>query len=131
MRSIKIVFLDGSQIVLNTLEMVMKNFLDEFDTFFCHDPVHFISQLEDEKFEFDILFCEVLFNSFCIKELFKKIRSSKKYAHVKIAIITKEYDEDKLIYLNEYGIEDIFIKSIESDHVENFLKSMIIGNRGL
>jgi PleD family two-component response regulator len=122
----KIVFLDNSHVVLSTLKMLMKNFLDEFETHFCHDPSSFMKMIDDEKFEFDILFCEVIFNSFSINELFTKLRSSHRYPSLKIAVITKEYDQHKLLYLNEFGIKDIFIKSIESDHIENFLKDMII-----
>jgi DNA-binding NtrC family response regulator len=122
---LKIIFIDSSSIILDTLQMLMKNFSDSFDTSFYQNPADIVNMIELGSLEFDILFSEIIFKNLDGINLIKRVKESKKFKEKRVAIITKEYNKERLNTLNSFGVNDIFTKSIYSDHLEIFLSDVI------
>lgn len=121
----KIIFLDDSNIVLETLQMLMDNVTDAIDTFFYKDAKEILKLLELDNLEFDILFSEILFNNLDGMNLITIIKENPKFKDKKVVIITKENDKKKIDALKYLGIKEVFTKSIYSNHLEVFLNNII------
>jgi len=122
---LKIIFLDDSNIVLETLQMLMDNVTDAIDTFFYKDAKEILKLLELDNLEFDILFSEILFNNLDGMNLITIIKENPKFKDKKVVIITKENDKKKIDALKYLGIKEVFTKSIYSNHLEVFLNNII------
>jgi len=122
---LKIIFLDDSNIVLETLQMLMNNVTDTIDTFFYKDAKEILKLLELDNLEFDILFSEILFNNLDGMNLITVIKENPKFKDKKVVIITKENDKKKIAALKYLGIKEVFTKSIYSNHLEVFLNNII------
>ena len=93
----KIIFLDNSQVVLETLRMLMKNFDSTIETHFYSQTKEIEKRIESQTLEFDILFSELIFYDTVGIALITAIKEHPKYKDKKVSIITKYIMRQKAV----------------------------------
>jgi len=119
--SIKVIFVDDSQVVINSLEAVLseieKSGLAEFSFFVNSEEVY--DKLEKEELEYDLLFVDINMPKVSGYDLAKLAKSKEKYRFKPILAITTEHTKESKIKGKASGIDGWLVKSTEIDSLQN------------
>jgi len=124
---VKVIFVDDSQVVLNSLKAVSleveKSGLAEFSFFVKSEEVY--DKLEKEELEYDLLFVDINMPKVSGYDLAKLAKSKEKYRFKPILAITTEHTKESKIKGKESGIDGWFVKSIEMGSLQdNIIKTI-------
>ncbi len=125
--SIRVIFVDDSQVVLNSLKAVSseieKSGLAEFSFFVKSEEVY--DKLEKEELEYDLLFVDINMPKVSGYDLAKLAKSKEKYRFKPILAITTEHTKESKQKGKESGIDGWFVKSIEMGSLQdNIIKTI-------
>ncbi len=119
--SIKVIFVDDSQVVINSLKTVLseieKSDLAEFSFFVNSEEVY--DKLENEELEYDLLFVDINMPKVSGYDLAKLAKSKEKYRFKPILAITTEHTKESKIKGKASGIDGWLVKSTEIDSLQN------------
>jgi len=123
----KIVFIDNSTIVLDTLKVLVAEIIDSMviDCQFFSDSNEVKKMIEDEVLEYDLLFLDTKLldvTGYEIAILAKKIN---KYKDKPIVAITTEYTQEAQEMGKRIGIQGWLVKSIVEDNLQSSLCEII------
>ncbi|MCD6189976.1 MAG: response regulator [Sulfurimonas sp.] len=124
---VKVIFVDDSQVVLNSLKAVSseieKSGLAKFSFFVKSEEVY--DKLEKEELEYDLLFVDINMPKVSGYDLAKLAKSKEKYRFKPILAITTEHTKESKIKGKESGIDGWFVKSIEMGSLQdNIIKTI-------
>jgi len=123
----KIIFLDNSTIVLQTLKTLVLELIEnkEIECEFIDDERHLYRALQEQTLEFEILFSEITLQNISGYEVAKYARTIEKYQDKRIVAITTLFkDEEKQKGL-DIGIDAWFVKSITQDSLQKSILECI------
>ena len=109
---IQIVFIDDSKSVLKTIEILLKNRVQNGEiairTF--SKVVDFLDEIESNSLEFSILFLDINMPVLSGYDVLKKLRGMEGYKHIPIIALTTESTKDALERGKELGFNDWIVK---------------------
>ncbi len=116
----KIVFVDDSTIVLDTLKTLVQEMIDSkmIVCDFLNDSSAVKSMLEDELLEYDLMFVDINMPNVTGYELATCAKNIDKYKFKSIIAITSEFSDEAKEHGNKSGIDGWFIKSITQDSLQ-------------
>ncbi len=123
----KIIFVDDSTIVLQTLKSLVSEMIEskiiKFE--FINDSLSVKKMIEDETLEYDLLFVDINMPNVTGYELAKAAKSKQKYKYKSIIAITSEFTDEAKEIGKEFGIDGWFIKSITQDSLQSSIVDTI------
>jgi len=125
--STKVIFVDDSQVILNSLKAVSSEIersgLAEFSFFVKSEEVY--DKLEKEELEYDLLFVDINMPKVSGYDLAKLAKSKEKYRFKPILAITTEHTKESKIKGKKSGIDGWFVKSVEMGSLQdNIVKTI-------
>jgi len=123
----KIIFVDDSQIVLNTFKALVQEMLDSkmIVCEFLNDSSSVKNSIELEKLEYDLMFVDINMPHVTGYELAQTAKNIDKYKYKSIIAITSEYKNDAKKQGEDAGIDGWFIKSIRQDSLQSSIVEII------
>jgi len=123
----KIIFVDDSQIVLNTLKALVQEMIDSKMIIcdFLIDSSLVKKELEKESLEYDLMFVDINMPNISGYELAKFAKNINKYKYKSIIAITSEFSDSAKKQGDESGIDGWFIKSITQDSLQASIVEII------
>jgi len=123
----KIIFVDDSTIVLQTLKSLVSEMIEskiiKFE--FINDSLSVKKMIEDETLEYDLMFVDINMPNVTGYELAKVAKSKQKYKYKSIIAITSEFTDEAKEIGKEFGIDGWFIKSITQDSLQSSIVDTI------
>lgn len=113
----KVVFVDDSKIVLQTLESLVREMVEEkkISCDFFNDSSQVKQMIEEEILEYDLMFVDINMPLVSGFDLTKAAKKLKKYQYKPIIAVTSEFTETSKKQGKEAGIDGWFTKSITQD----------------
>lgn len=123
----KIVFVDDSTIVLDTLKSLVLEMIDSkmIECEFLNDSSKVKKMIEDETLEYDLMFVDINMPNVSGYDLAKSAKKVKKYRYKSIIAITSEFSDESKELGRESGIDGWFIKSITQDSLQSSMVETI------
>ena len=123
----KIVFIDNSTIVLDTLKLLVAEIIDSkmIDCEFLSDSNEVKKMIESETIEYDLLFLETNLCDVTGYEIAISAKKTNKYKDKPIVAITTEYTKEAQEIGEKAGIQAWLIKSIVQDNLQQSLNEII------
>jgi CheY-like chemotaxis protein len=123
----KIVFVDDSQIVLNTLKTLVQEIIDSKMIIcdFFNDSSSVKKMIEEEILEYDLMFVDINMPKVSGYDLAKCAKSKEIYKYKSIIAITSEYSDQAKQHGQDSGIDGWFIKSITQDSLQSSIVEVI------
>ena len=123
----KIIFVDDSAIVLETLKSLVLEMIESkiIDFEFINDSLSVKNMLEDETLEYDLMFVDINMPNVTGYELAKVAKSIQKYKYKSIIAITSEFTDEAQEIGKKYGIDGWFMKSITQDSLQSSIVDTI------
>jgi len=123
----KIVFVDDSQIVLNTLKTLVQEMIDSqmIVCDFFNNSSSVKEMLEEETLEYDLMFVDINMPKVDGYDLAKCAKSKATYKYKSIIAITSEFSDEAKKHGEESGIDGWFIKSITQDSLQSSIVETI------
>jgi CheY-like chemotaxis protein len=123
----KLVFIDDSSVILKTLDLILKDLVEEenieYKTF--NDPFELLDQLESGELDFDLLFVDIYMPTLDGYELTKKIREMERHKYKPIIALTTEVSKDSKVKGKSAGLNGWITKisspTIMKDAIVNVL----------
>ncbi|QOY55307.1 response regulator [Candidatus Sulfurimonas marisnigri] len=116
----KIIFIDDSTIVLDTLKSLVLEMIDSkiIVCDFFTDSISIKKMIEEESLEYDLMFIDINMPIITGYDLAKTAKKIKKYKYKPIIAITSEYTSEAKEDGKKAGIDGWFIKSITQDSLQ-------------
>jgi len=123
----KIVFVDDSSIVLDTLKSLILEMIESkmIECKFINDSVSVKKMIEDEKLEYDLMFVDINMPHVDGYDLASTAKQILKYKFKPIIAITSEYTDESKELGRKSGIDGWFIKSINQDSLQSSIVDTI------
>mgnify|MGYP000076405860 CR=1 FL=1 len=124
---LKIIFVDDSTIVLETLKALVLDMIDSkmITCDFIDDSKSVQKMLEDESIEYDIMFTDINMPNVNGYDLASSAKKLQKYKYKPIIAITSEFTDESKELGSEAGIDGWFIKSIIQDSLQSSIVDTI------
>ncbi|MBU0633226.1 hybrid sensor histidine kinase/response regulator [bacterium] len=108
----QIVFVDDSKSVLKTIEILLKNRVQnkEITIRTFSKTADFLDELESNSLEFDLLFLDINMPVMSGYDVLKKLRQIDKYKEIPVVALTTENTQEALQNGKEAGFDDWIIK---------------------
>ncbi len=116
----KIVFIDDSTIVLETLKSLVQEMIDSgmIKCDFFNDSFSVKEMIENETLEYDLMFVDINMPNITGYELAISAKKLEKYKYKPIIAITSVYNDEAKELGKKAGIDGWFIKSITQDSLQ-------------
>jgi len=123
----KIIFVDDSQIVLDTLKSLVQDMIDTqmITCEFLNDSTLVKKLLTTEKLEYNVMFVDINMPNVSGYDLAKCAKNINKYKYKSIIAITSEYNTEAKKQGSESGIDGWFVKSITQDSLQTSIVEII------
>ena len=123
----KIIFVDDSTIVLDTLKSLVLEMTDSnmIECEFFNDSVSVRKMIEDELLEYDLMFVDINMPVVTGYDLASSAKKIDKYYYKPIIAITSEHTENSQELGRRSGIDGWFIKSITDDSLQSSITEAI------
>jgi len=123
----KIVFVDDSTIVLETLKSLVLDMIDSkmIVCDFKNDSASVKKMIENETLEYDLMFTDINMPNVSGYDLATSAKKIKKYRYKPIIAITSEYTQESKELGKKAGIDGWFIKSITQDSLQSSIVEVI------
>jgi len=123
----KIIFVDDSTIVLDTLKALVQDMIDSkmIECSFMNDSSGVKKMIENETLEYDLMFVDINMPKISGFELAKTAKSIEKYRFKTIIAITSEFSSEAKIQGKESGIDGWFLKTITQDSLQSSIEEAI------
>ena len=123
----KVVFIDNSTIVLDTLKLLVAELIDSkmIDCQFFSDSNEVKKMIESGEIEYDLLFLDTKLSDVTGYEIAILAKKTNKYRDKPIVAITTEYTQEVQEIGKRAGIEGWLVKSITADNLQSSLSKII------
>ncbi len=123
----KIIFVDDSTIVLDTLKSLVLDMIDlkMIECEFFSDSSKVNTMIQNETLEYDLMFVDTNMPNISGYDLAKSAKKIKKYRDKSIIAITTEYSDEAKELGRKSGIDGWFIKSITQDSLQSSIVETI------
>ena len=123
----KIIFVDDSAIVLNTLKALVQDMIDSkmIECNFINDSTIAKKMIVEESLEYDLMFVDINMPNTNGFELAKMAKSVERYRYKTIIAITSEYSDEAKKRGEISGIDGWFLKSISQDSLQSSILDVI------
>lgn len=123
----KIIFVDDSNIVLESLKSLVLDMIDskmiECDFIINSEDVK--KMIEDETLEYDLMFVDIDMPKVTGYDLAKTAKNMQKYKYKPIIAITSRFNDESKKLGIESGIDGWFIKTISEDSLQSSISNII------
>ena len=123
----KIIFVDDSSIVLDTLKSLVQDMIDSkmIECRFEASSSDVKKMIENETLEYDLMFVDINMPNTTGFELASFAKSIAKYRYKTIVAITSEFTNEAKKHGRESGIDGWFMKSITQDSLQSSIVDVI------
>jgi len=123
----KIIFVDDSTIVLETLKSLVLEIVESkmIKCEFINDSLIVKKMLENETLEYDLMFVDINMPNVTGYELANVAKNIQKYRYKSIIAITSEFTDEARAVGEKSGIDGWFIKSITQDSLQSSIVDTI------
>lgn len=123
----KIIFVDDSTIVLDTLKSLVQDMIDSkmIECEFLSDSVKVKKKLKKEILEYDLMFVDIHMPEVNGYDLAKSAKKRTKYKYKSIIAITTEFSQEAKEMGKKAGIDGWFVKSINQDSLQSSIVEAI------
>ena len=123
----KIIFVDDSTIVLETLKSLVLDMIDSkmIVCDFISDSASVKKMIENETLEYDLMFVDINMPLVSGYDLAKSAKEIAKYKYKSIIAITSEFTDESKEVGEKAGIDGWFIKSIKQDSLQSSIVEAI------
>ena len=123
----KIIFVDDSTIVLETLKSLVLEMIDSnmIECEFLNNSQKVKDMIENESLEYDLMFVDINMPNVMGYDLAKAAKKIQKYKYKSIIAITSEFTDEAKTVGKESGIDGWFIKSITQDSLQSSIVDSI------
>ena len=123
----KIIFVDDSSIVLQTLKALVQDMIDTkvITCEFFDDSQSVQKMIEEETLEYDIMFTDIDMPDVDGYQLAASAKKINKYKYKSIIAITSRYTDESKELGRKAGIDGWFIKSIAQDSLQSSIVETI------
>ena len=117
----KIIFVDDSNIVLDTLKSLVQDMIDSemIVCDFLNDSDSVKKMIENETLEYDLMFVDINMPKVTGYELAINAKKKDKYRYKTIIAITSEFTDEAKRIGEKSGIDGWFMKSIKHDSLQS------------
>lgn len=123
----KVIFVDDSTIVLETLKSMVLEMMESkvIRCEFFNNSLTVKYMIENETLDYDLMFVDINMPNVTGYELAESAKKIQKYKYKSIIAITSEYTEESKTLGKNAGIDGWFIKSIEQDSIHTSISDAI------
>jgi len=123
----KIIFVDDSAIVLETLKSLVLDMINSkmITCDFINDSTLVKKMIEDETLDYDLMFVDIDMPNVTGYDLAKSAKQTKKYLYKPIIAITSKFNDESKKFGKEVGIDGWFIKTISQDSLQSSISDVI------
>ncbi len=123
----KIIFVDDSNVVLETLKALVLEMIDSkmITCKFFNNSLHVKKMLEEESLEYDIMFTDIDMPDVDGYQLAASAKKINKYRYKSIIAITSRFTDESKELGRKAGIDGWFIKSIAQDSLQSSIVETI------
>ena len=123
----KIIFVDDSTIVLETLKSLVLDMIDSkmIECEFLNDSKKVKEMIESETLEYDLMFVDINMPKVMGYDLANAAKKIQKYKYKSIIAITSEFTDEAKELGERSGIDGWFMKSITQDSLQSSIVESI------